>query len=174
MMVCAGEMESFSFATPIGVGLIQSAINLTKICMNHRPKELIFVGSAGSYGKCKVGKIYESSISSNVEIGFFDKFSYTPLKNNNVSRETLNGIVVNSSNFITTESEKSKQFLENGYDLENMEFFAVQSVAKNFNLNSKGVFFVTNYCDKNAHEEFIKNYKNAIKELTFYMENRSI
>lgn len=172
MIVCAGEKESFEFATPIGIGLIQSAINLTKLCIEQNPKEIIFVGSAGSYGKCKIGEIYESSKSANIEIGYFDKLSYTPLKIENVSRETLEEIVVNSSNFITCNKQTSKQMLANGYDLENMEFFSVQNVAKKFDIKSRGYFFVTNYCDENAHKDFIKNHELALKELSKFAKKR--
>lgn len=169
MIICAGEIESFDFATPIGIGLIQSAIRLTKICMEKNPKELLFIGSAGSYGECEIGKIYQSDVSSNVEIGYFNNLSYTPLKDKNVSRETLKTLVVNSSNFITCNTLTCKQFLENGFDLENMEFFAVQSVAKNFGIKSSGIFYITNYCNESAHEDFIKNHKKAIEKLTLHV-----
>lgn len=172
MIVCAGDIEDFKFATPIGVGLMKSAIKLTKICLQNLPKEILFVGSAGSYGDCKIGQIYESSLCSNVEIGFFDNLSYTPLKDINVSRETSKDIVVNSSNYITSNKLKSEQFLHNGYDLENMEFFAVRSVAKSFNLKFKGIFYVTNYCDENAHEDFIKNFKTSKKRLFEYIKDK--
>ena len=34
LIVCAGEMESFQFATTIGIGMVEPAINLTKILLN--------------------------------------------------------------------------------------------------------------------------------------------
>ena len=49
MFICAGESEQFIFAKNIGIGLISSAINLTKLCLQYLPKELIFIGSAGCY-----------------------------------------------------------------------------------------------------------------------------
>ncbi len=33
MLLCAGRNETLKGATPIGVGLIESAINLTKMCL---------------------------------------------------------------------------------------------------------------------------------------------
>ncbi|MCI0500930.1 MAG: purine-nucleoside phosphorylase, partial [Epsilonproteobacteria bacterium] len=33
MIVCAGRSETFDFAIPVGVGLIESAINLTRLCL---------------------------------------------------------------------------------------------------------------------------------------------
>ena len=37
-----------------------------------------------------------------------------------------------------------------------MEFFSVLKTAKEFNIPVKGIFVVTNYCNKNAHSEYIK------------------
>ena len=53
MIICAGRNEIFAFAHPIGVGLIESAINLTRMCLFDKPDYLLFVGSAGSYGNYK-------------------------------------------------------------------------------------------------------------------------
>ena len=54
MIISAGNEEVFNFATPIGVGLIDSAINLTRLCLFDKPDFLIFIGSAGSYGNKKI------------------------------------------------------------------------------------------------------------------------
>lgn len=51
MILCAGNNESFSFATPIGVGLIESTINLSRLCLFDKPEFILFIGSAGSYGE---------------------------------------------------------------------------------------------------------------------------
>jgi len=45
MIISAGDIESFHFATPIGIGLVDSAINLTKICIESRPDSITFIGS---------------------------------------------------------------------------------------------------------------------------------
>ncbi len=58
MFVCAGKSESFEFATPIGIGLVDSAINLTKICIEKSPDSIIFIGTAGSYGRLKIFDIH--------------------------------------------------------------------------------------------------------------------
>ncbi len=168
MIVCAGKIENFNFAVPIGIGMVQSAMNLTQICLEKKPDEIIFIGTAGSYGGQKIGEIVESEISANIEIGYFDELSYTPLKTNIVSRETSKGLIVNSSNFITCDEKIARRMLNYGYDLENMEFFAVQSVANNFGIKSRGIFCVTNYCNEDAHEEFIKNHKIAKEKLVQY------
>lgn len=175
MIICAGDKESFDFALPLGIGLINMSINLTKYCMLNPPQRLLFVGTAGSYGSCKIGEIYESSCASNVEIGYFKGLSYTPLdnilvdENSIVSRETSEDKIVNSSNYITKNSLTCKEFLNAKLELENMEFFAVLHVAKSFNIPVRGVFYVTNYCDENAHEDFLKNHSLALQKLSLHV-----
>lgn len=174
MIVCAGRNEIFDFAHPIGVGLIESTINLTKIMITKKPDSLLFIGSAGSYGNYKIFDIVTSKTAANIELGFLENKCYTPLeqiikqsKEQNVSHETLN--IVNSSNYITSDSVSSKKLLTLGLELENMEFFALLNIAKEFNIKVSGVFIVTNYCDQNAHQDFIKNHTNAKQLLTKYM-----
>jgi len=171
MFICAGDSESFEFAKPMGIGLIDMTINLTKQCMLNPPKFIFFVGTAGSYGKHKIFDIVESKTASNIENSFFNAKSYTPIDNvvstaEDVSRETI----VNSSNYITTDSSLSKFYLNNNITIENMEFFAVLKVAKAFNIPAGGVFIVTNFCNANAHQEFIANHKEAMHRLTDYIK----
>ncbi|MDR1460583.1 MAG: purine-nucleoside phosphorylase [Campylobacteraceae bacterium] len=167
MIVCAGNNESFSFATPIGVGLVNASINLTELFAAQKPKNILFIGTVGSYGKFKEFDIVSSNSATNIEIGFLENFSYSPILEQidgidaNVSHETLRKIVVNSSNFITSNSVQSVLFLKYGLDLENMEFFAVLKAAQKFRIASLGLFCVTNYCNQNAHEEFLQNHTRA-------------
>jgi len=175
MIVCAGRNEIFDFARPIGVGLLESTINLTKIVIKEKPTSLTFIGSAGSYGNYKIFDIVHSKTASNIELCFLENKCYTPLERIissketlNVSHETLN--IVNSSNYITTDDVSSKKFLTQGVELENMEFFALLNISKEFDIPVNGIFVVTNYCDKNAHNDFIKNHSKAKQLLTKYMK----
>lgn len=167
MIVCAGNNEQFSFAKSIGIGLINSSINLTKISLLDKPKNIVFVGTAGTYGEKSIFDILTSYSATNIEIGYLNALSYSPLLqkvqllNSNVSHETLDKIVVNSSNYITANKKESNKFLEAGLAIENMEFFAVLSVANYFNIPAFGIFCITNSCDKNAHKEFLKNHTKA-------------
>ena len=151
-IVSAGKTEIFNFAMPIGVGLIESAINLTKLCEFDRPDYLIFIGSAGSYGKLNIFDIIESKTASNIENCFFKKECYTPIDNiislENVSHETK---IVNSSNYITTNPSLAKAYLKLNIQAENMEFFSVLKVAKLLRkmLNKKGYkVYMTREADK--------------------------
>lgn len=170
MFICAGESEQFDFAMPIGIGMTDVAINLTRLCLSQKPKFIFFVGTAGSYGDKKIFDIIESKSATNIENSFFTGGSYTPIDNvvstaEDVSRETL----VNSSNYITTDVEVSKSYLEKNIHLENMEYYAVLKVAKTFDIPAAGVFIVTNYCDENAHQDFMENQKEAMIKLTEYI-----
>ncbi|PLY16341.1 MAG: purine-nucleoside phosphorylase [Sulfurimonas sp.] len=174
MIICAGNNETFDFATPIGVGLIESAINLTRLCLFDRPEFLLFVGSAGSYGEHKIFDIIESKTASNIELGFLTSDAYSPLDNvisTNMDQTKID-VIVNSSNYISTNKELTKKFLNLGIGIENMEFFAVLKVAQEFDIPAGGVFCVTNYTNKNAHEDFLKNHKKAKEILALHTKKR--
>ncbi len=173
MFICAGKSEQFDFAVPIGIGLIDVAINLTKICIKQKPEFLFFVGTAGSYGEKKIFDIVESRTACNIENSFFNANAYTPLDNmistsDKVSHET----VINSSNYITTDEVLSKYYLSKNIHLENMEYFSVIKVAQEFNIPVAGAFIVTNYCNKNAHRDFVDNHKEAMRRLTAYIKRK--
>jgi len=174
MIICAGEKESFNFAKPVGIGMVDAAINLTKMCIENPPEFILFIGSAGSYGEKKIFDIIESKTATNIENSFFSGGSYTPINNvistaGDVSRETM----VNSSNYITTDAKYSKYYIAQNIHLENMEFFAVLKVAEKFGIPAGGIFIVTNYCDENAHEDFKKNHSEAMMKLAKYMNDKA-
>ena len=55
-----------------------------------------------------------------------------------------------------------------------MEFFAVLKVAQKLQIPAYGIFVATNFCDKNAHADFIKNHEQAKKELEKYLKQKEI
>ena len=173
MIICAGNNETFDFAQPMGVGLIETAMNLTRLCLFDKPEFLLFVGSAGSYGSHKIFDIIESKTASNIELGFLSNDAYTPL-DNVVSTNTTNtkDIIVNSSNYISTNETLTKKFLKLGISCENMEFFSILKIAEEFNIPAGGVFCITNYTNKNAHEDFLKNHEKAKELLGIHVKNR--
>jgi len=173
MFICAGEQEQFDFALPVGIGLVDVAINLTRLCLSQKPKFLFFVGTAGSYGEKNIFDIVESKTATNIENSFFTTNAYTPVDNmvsaaEDVSRETL----VNSSNYITRDEEVAKAYLAKNIHLENMEYYAVLKVAQTFGVPAAGIFIVTNYCNSSAHEDFMHNHKEAMQRLTAYIKSR--
>ncbi|MCK4973919.1 MAG: purine-nucleoside phosphorylase, partial [Sulfurimonas sp.] len=166
--------ETFDFAQPTGVGLIETAMNLTRLCLFDKPEFLLFVGSAGSYGEAKIFDIIESKTASNIELGFLNSDAYTPLDNvvsTNIDK-TSRDVIVNSSNYISTNEELTRKFLKLGIGIENMEFFAVLKIAQEFDIPAGGVFCITNYTNKDAHEEFMKNHEKAKELLTLHVKKR--
>lgn len=175
MILCAGNNETFDFATPIGVGLVDSAMSLTRICLTDKPEFILFVGSAGSYGEYNIHDIIESKTAANIELGFLDKSAYTPIDNViSAQTEEIKDVIVNSSNYITTSERAMKQFRTLGLGIENMEFFAVMRVAQVFGIPAGGVFCITNYCDVNAHRDFIANHGFAKVLLKAHLEEKGM
>ena len=173
MIICAGNNETFDFATPMGVGLVEMAMNLTRLCLFDKPEFLLFVGSAGSYGHKNIFDIVESKTASNIELSFLQNKSYTPL--DNVVTTNIEGtkdVVVNSSNYISTDAELAKNFLKFGVGIENMEFFSVLRVAQEFGIPAGGVFCVTNFTNANAHDDFIANHAKAKELLSEHVAKR--
>ena len=180
MIICAGKSEQFDFAHPVGIGLIETAVNLTRICELGKPEHIVFVGTAGSYGQKEIFDIVESQVAANVEQSFFEGNSYTPIDNviaatEDVSRETHQAqeTIVNSSNYITTNREIWEHYTAENIQIENMEFYAVMKVAQMFGIPVAGIFIVTNYCDEHAHEDFKKNHAEAMKRLDAYVRLRA-
>jgi len=173
MIICAGNNETFEFATPMGVGLIETTLNLTRLCLFDKPEFLLFVGSAGSYGALNIFDIIESKTSANIELSFLSNDAYTPL-DNVVTTNTTNkkDIIINSSNYISTNETLTRKFLNLGIGAENMEFFAVLQVAQEFNIPAGGVFCITNYTNENAHADFMKNHEQAKELLTQHIKKR--
>ncbi|MEN8147726.1 MAG: purine-nucleoside phosphorylase [Campylobacterota bacterium] len=173
MIICAGNNENFEFATPMGVGLVEIAMNLTRLCLFDKPEFILFVGTAGSYGNHKIFDIVESKTAANIELAFLQKKAYTPL-DNVVSTQTdgTKDILVNSSNYISTDAELVKKFLSFGVEIENMEFFSVLRIAQEFDIPAGGVFCVTNYCNESAHADFLKNHDEAKALLTEHVKRR--
>ena len=151
----------------------KSAQNPDKI-LNALPSEIIFIGSAGLYKDGEVFEIYESSAAANIEISSLENKSYSPIESKIASIVPRGTCKVNSSNFITTDQNLAHKLFDRGYFLENMEFFAVLKVAQKFQIPAYGIFVATNFCDKNAHADFIKNHEQAKKELEKYLKQKEI
>ncbi|PAF44797.1 purine-nucleoside phosphorylase [Helicobacter sp. 11S02596-1] len=178
MFVCAGKSESFSFAQPIGIGLVASAMNLGKICSFQPIDSLVFLGTAGAYDpEIQVFDIFVSTCATQIEASYTTHQSYTPIDNHiqsesaNVPRETKK-IIVNSSNYIHTDPDFAKKMLRAGIALENMEFFSVLQVAQHFGIPCCGIFCVTNHCNENAHRDFLSHHDQAKEILETYTRNQ--
>ncbi|WP_104695006.1 nucleoside phosphorylase-I family protein [Helicobacter salomonis] len=177
MLVCAGKSESLLGVRSIGVGLVQSAISLTRLCLLERPAELIFIGSAGAYSKeTPLLSFFKSQEAYQIEQSFAQGRSYTPLDNClEVQSALFESIIlpsakVNSSNYIHTDCAFAQQMQNAGILLENMEFFSVLSVGQAFQIPSMGVFCVSNYVGPHAHQEFADHHAQVKTQLNAWSQ----
>jgi len=156
---------------------------------------ILFVGTAGAYNnKIPLLSLCYSFKATQIESSSLKNNCYTPIENKieaiksnesnksstsnmpsmpndtfkNVLCETLE-VVVNSSNYITTNPSVARKMLECGVCIENMEFFSVLYVARVFKIPAFGLFCVTNYCNANAHSDFLANHNHAKTILENFM-----
>ena len=81
---------------------------------------------------------------------------------------------ISSYELTRKENFKRLQELFKKLELEKMESFSVLAVAKTFGIPAGGVFCVSNFCDRNAHEDFLKNQPRAKEFLTKYMKEKGV
>ena len=171
LFVTAGNGEEFPFSVALGIGLNEISIKLTEYILTrkNKPRKIIFLGTAGSYGKHKILDLIVTNQATQIELSFLENRSYTPLKSL-INLPNTNIDIVNSSNYISTDFNLATQFLKMGITLENMEFFSVFQVAKYFNIDVEAVLVVTNFTNKNAHQDYFKNYKKALKKIEEFVK----
>ena len=150
-----------------------NALNLSengKIKENLGAKNLV----SESQKPLKLLEIYESAHCFNVEASKLTNAFYSPAEceiNLNVSYETKK---CNSSNYICTDENVAARFANLGLELENMESFAVLSVAKRFGISATCFLCATNFCDKNAHQSFLQNHAQAKKNLEHFLQKKNL
>lgn len=150
-----------------------NALNLSengKIKENLGAKNLV----SESQKPLKLLEIYESAHCFNVEASKLTNAFYSPAEceiNLNVSYETKK---CNSSNYICTDENVAARFANLGLELENMESFAVLSVAKRFGISATCFLCATNFCDKNAHQSFLQNHAQAKKNLEHFLQEKNL
>ena len=157
LVISAGKNEIFDFALPMGVGLVDMAINLTKFLQ----KRACIVADEKGINLKNIDPHYLAKIEakfanlSNPELqNLSQNFSKNPERNLYQMPEKI--VFVGSAGLYK--------------DGENMEFYSVLKVAQIFKIPAYGIFVATNFCNKNAHTDFIKNHAEAKKILTKYIK----
>ncbi len=147
-----------------------------KSLTNERDKLLIKKGKKSliSEPATKLLEIYESAHCFHIEASKLTSGFYSPAEceiNLNVSYETKK---CNSSNYICTDENIAAKFANLGLELENMESFAVLSVAKHFKIPATCFLCATNFCDTNAHQIFLQNHAQAKKNLEYFLQEKNL
>lgn len=148
-----------------------NAVNLSE---NGKIKENLGAKNLASEKPLKLLEIYESAHCFNVEASKLTNAFYSPAEceiNLNVSYETKK---CNSSNYICTDENVAARFADLGLELENMESFAVLSLAKRFGISATCFLCATNLCDKNAHQSFLQNHAQAKKKLEHFLQEKNL
>lgn len=189
----AGIMDEQSVASELSVankpdkiifigtcGLYQKGdkkgLNAVNLSENGKIKENLGAKNLASKNQkpLKLLEIYESAHCFNVEASKLTNAFYSPAEceiNLNVSYETKK---CNSSNYICTDENVAARFADLGLELENMESFAVLSVAKRFGISATCFLCATNFCDKNAHQSFLQNHAQAKKNLEHFLQEKNL
>lgn len=154
----------------------KKGLNAVNLSENGKIKENLGAKNLASENQkpLKLLEIYESAHCFNVEASKLTNAFYSPAEceiNLNVSYETKK---CNSSNYICTDENVAARFADLGLELENMESFAVLSVAKRFGISATCFLCATNFCDKNAHQSFLQNHAQAKKNLEHFLQEKNL
>ncbi len=154
----------------------EKGLNAVNLSENGKIKENLDAKNLTSKNQkpLKLLEIYESAHCFNVEASKLTNAFYSPAEceiNLNVSYETKK---CNSSNYICTDENLAARFADLGLELENMESFAVLSVAKRFGISATCFLCATNFCDKNAHQSFLQNHAQAKKNLEHFLQEKNL
>lgn len=154
----------------------EKGLNTVNLSENGKIKENLGAKNLASENQkpLQLLEIYESAHCFNVEASKFTNAFYSPAEceiNLNVSYETKK---CNSSNYICTDENVAARFADLGLELENMESFAVLSVAKRFGISATCFLCATNFCDKNAHQSFLQNHAQAKKNLEHFLQKKNL
>ena len=175
---CAGTKKPDKIIFIGTCGLYQKGdkkgLNAVNLSENGKIKENLGAKNLTSEKPLQLLEIYESAHCFNVEASKLTNDFYSPVEceiNLNVSYETKK---CNSSNYICTDENVAARFADLGLELENMESFAVLSVAKRFGISATCFLCATNFCDKNAHQSFLQNHAQAKKNLEYFLQEKNL
>ena len=175
---CAGTKKPDKIIFIGTCGLYQKGdkkgLNAVNLSENGKIKENLGAKNLTSEKPLQLLEIYESAHCFNVEASKLTNDFYSPVEceiNLNVSYETKK---CNSSNYICTDENVAARFADLGLELENMESFAVLSVAKRFGISATCFLCATNFCDKNAHQSFLQNHAQAKKNLEHFLQEKNL
>lgn len=154
----------------------EKGLNTVNLSENGKIKENLGAKNLASENQkpLQLLEIYESAHCFNVEASKLTNAFYSPVEceiNLNVSYETKK---CNSSNYICTDENVAARFADLGLELENMESFAVLSLAKRFGISATCFLCATNFCDKNAHQSFLQNHAQAKKNLERFLQEKNL
>ena len=132
----------------VGIGKINSAMNMIDLIHEHQPELVINFGSCGNLKNHKVGDVMEvGKVYNNIDVRPFAEYGCTPespyceikLSESNINCFTTDQIYDN------TRTDYAKKYLEmiNTCDIVDMESYALAYVCKNYNIPFKSFKWVS-------------------------------
>lgn len=184
ILVCAAWQEEIKYldqniehqVITLGIGYLEAALNLESFLnKNPKPKEIIFIGTAGSYSQAlSIGELVNVSSVSLLNIGTVLKQSYIPKEYE--SFQSSGKIQCLSSLEITNSAELSKKIsnLSSKSLVENMELYGVAKVASRHDIPWSAILGITNYTDENAHQDWKANHQRVSADLCKSFTNTNL
>jgi nucleoside phosphorylase len=162
-------VDSNTLIQALGIGFLEASISLTRL-LNQNPqiKEIVFLGTAGTYKKnLMIGEILSIKSTSLLNLGSLLDFSYTPIKNNFIEANSIKPGLKTAHCLSSMEITKKEIDLniEENYILENMELYGVAKTAEIFSIPWSSLLGVTNYIGPNAHEEWVSCHESISQKL---------
>ncbi len=157
----------------LGIGFLNSALNLEKLIQVQAITEIIFIGTAGSYtDSLEIGEIVTVSSSSALNLGAVLELAYVPTKQEHFDLNIFEGFksaqCFSSLEISRQEIIAEKLIAQNQsekYLVENMELYGIAAVAKRHEIPLRALLGITNYINPNAHEDWKANNLEVSKKL---------
>jgi hypothetical protein len=176
LLISAGRTEVIPGTIPVGVGFLEAGLQLARLLEGGEWDEVLFLGTAGSYGEIPPFWLIESWVGVQWEVGWVEGKGYTPIELRVEAPKPETPLklpplpkgegVLNSSHYITTDWEIARQFRNLGAVGESMEHFGIIRVGALFQIPVRGLYLVTNYTDPAAHLSYRQNLPKALEILT--------
>ncbi|MEO1942440.1 MAG: hypothetical protein ABGW77_06065 [Campylobacterales bacterium] len=176
LLLSAGRSEIIPGTVPVGVGFLEAGLQLARLLERGEWDEVLFLGTAGSYGKVPPFWLIESWVGVQWEVGWVEGKGYSPIELKVASPRPKSRLklpplpkvegVLNSSHYITTDWRVGQKFLKLGAIGESMEHFGIIRVGTLTQIPVRGLYLVTNYTDSEAHLSYRRNLPKALEILT--------
>lgn len=163
----------------LGIGFLDSALNLEKLICSNTITEIVFIGTAGSYNKAlSIGEIVSINSTAALNLGAVLGLAYVAGKQESFELEVFKDFkpakCFSSLEISREEIIAEKLIAQNSADkflVENMELYGVAAVAAKNKIPLKSLLGITNYINPNAHEDWKANNLSVSEKLCVIVRN---
>ncbi len=175
----ASELGNHFLIEALGIGYLDAALNLERIIKKNDLKQIIFLGTAGSFNKnhdeiVEVESTELLNIGSNLDISYPAKHGRYEVYKTEKKLSDLKTCHCLTTAEITKDSAFA-ELISKKYDdeilLENLELYGLAKVASEAGIPWNALLGVTNSIGENAHEEWKVNHERVSKNLCDYFKN---